>query len=66
MPGNQSEIERCERAIMENAQEIAEFESELMSPDCNFEGIKVREVQLKAKQSKLQRELIALKFTDGK
>lgn len=61
MAPKQSEIERCEREIKENAQEIAQFESELMSPDCNREGIKEREAQLQAKQSKLQRELIALK-----
>ena len=57
----QREIERCEREIRENAHEIAQLESELMSPDCNLEGIKVREAQLKDKQSKLRRELIALK-----
>lgn len=61
MADNQSEIKRCEREIGENAQEIAQFESELMSPDCNLEGIKEREAQLKDKQAKLQRELIVLK-----
>jgi septal ring factor EnvC (AmiA/AmiB activator) len=61
MATNQSEIERCEREIRENAEEIVQLESELMSPDCNLEGIKERDAQLKDKQSKLQRELIALK-----
>lgn len=61
MAPKQSEIVRCEREIRENAQEIAQFESEMMSPDCNLEGIKEREAQLQAKQSKLQKELIALK-----
>jgi septal ring factor EnvC (AmiA/AmiB activator) len=58
---NQIEIAQCEREIRENAEEIAQLESELMSPDCNLEGIKEREVQLKAKQSKLQKELVSLK-----
>jgi chromosome segregation ATPase len=61
MAVNQNEIEQCEREIREIAQEIARLESELMSPDCNLEGIKKREAELKAKQSKLQKELVSRK-----
>ena len=65
MAANPNEIERCEREIRENAQEIAQFESEMMSPDCNLEGIKEREAQLMAKQEKLLDELNQLKSDTG-
>ena len=63
MTPNQFRIEQCERELRENAREIAQLESELMSPDCNQEGMEEREAQLKADRSRLQRELIALQST---
>lgn len=66
MAANETKIEQCEREISENAREIAQFESELMSPDCNSEGIEEREAQLLAKRAKLQRELIALQSAADK
>ncbi len=57
MTTNQSKIEQCENELRTIAREIAQFESELMSPDCNLEGIKERENQLMAKQEKLQQQL---------
>ena len=65
MGSNQVKIEQCQRQIRDIAQEIAQFESELMSPDCNIEGIKEREAQLLAKQSKLTQKLIALRSIAG-
>ena len=45
--------------------EIAQLESELMSPDCNQEGIEERMAQLKAECATLQRGLIALLSAGG-
>ena len=61
METNQAEIEQCEGELRDIAQQIAQFESELMSPDCNLEGIREREAQLLERQSKLRQRLIDLK-----
>ena len=61
MTTNQSKIKQYENELRDIAQVIAQFESELMSPDCNLEGIKEREAQVLAKQSKLQQSLRELK-----
>ena len=58
---NQSKFRQCENELRDIAEEIAQFECELMSPDCNLEGIKEREAQLLAKQSKLQEKLTQLR-----
>ena len=65
MPVNRTKIEQCEREISENTRQIAQLESELMSPDCNQEGIEERVAQLKVDCATLQRELIALRSTNG-
>lgn len=65
MQVNGIKIEQCEREISENAREIEQLESELMSPDCNQEGIEERVARLKADCATLQRELIALQSTNG-
>ena len=65
MPVNRTKIEQCEREISENTRQIAQLESELMSPDCNQEGIDERVAQLKSKRSMLQRQLIALQSMNG-
>lgn len=65
MTSNQSKIEKCENDLRNLAEEILQFESELMSPDCNLEGIKKRETQLLAKQSRLQQELMELRSMNG-
>ncbi len=58
MTSKQAEIEEEIRKI---DREITQIESELMSPDCNLEGIREREVELRAKNTVLRRELSALK-----
>jgi len=58
---NQSEIQRLEDEIGGNERKIAQFESELMSPDSNSEGIQERESELLAKNVRLRRELAMLK-----
>ena len=58
---NETEIRRLEGEISGNKKEIALFESELMSPDSNREGIRKRELELRSKNTKLQRELATLK-----
>lgn len=63
---NQSKIELCEKEITKNAKEISQLENELMSPECNVEGLKSREAELFANQANLQRELISLHTTDRK
>ena len=65
MPVNRTKIEQFEREISENTRKIAQLESELMSPDCNQEGIDERVAQLKSKRSMLQRQLIAHQSTNG-
>lgn len=65
MESDQLKIRHCEKQLRDIAQEITQFESELMSPDCNLEDIKEREAQLMAKQAMLQEELIQLKSRPG-
>ena len=65
MTTTRAKIEQCERQISENVREIAQLESELMSPDCNQEGIEERMAQLKAERATLQRGLIALLSAGG-
>lgn len=50
-----------EDEIKKNELEIAQIESELMSPDSNSEGIRERELELREKNILLRRELAALK-----
>ena len=69
MVRNEAEIQRLEDAIGGNEKEIAQFESELMSPDSNGEGIQERKSELLAKNVRLRRELATLKnprTPDGK
>ena len=69
MVGNQAEIQRLENEINRNVMEIAKFESELMSPDSNSEGIEERKSELLAKTVRLRRELARLKnpgISDGR
>ena len=61
MVGNQAEIQRLENEINRNVMEIAKFESELMSPDSNSEGIEERKSELLATNVRLRRELARLK-----
>jgi chromosome segregation ATPase len=65
LESDQLKIKHCEKKLRDIAQEITQFESELMSPDCNLEDIKEREAQLMAKQAMLQEELIQLKSRPG-
>ena len=65
MKTDKTKIEHCEREISENALEIAKLESELMSPDCNQEGIEERVAQLKAARATLQLGLMALRSRSG-
>ena len=65
MPVNRTKIEQFEREISENTREIEQLQSELMSPNCNSEGIEERVAQLKSKRSMLQRQLIALQSMNG-
>jgi len=58
---NEAEIRRLEDEIGGNEKEIAQFESELMSPDSNREGIQERESELVTKNVRLRRELAMLK-----
>ena len=58
MTSNQSKIEQWENELRIVAEEIAQFESELMSPDCNFRGIKERETELLVKQFRLLQKLM--------
>ena len=58
---NEAEIQRLEDEIGDNEKEIAQFESELMSPDSNSEGIQERESELLANNVRLRRELAMLK-----
>ena len=58
---NEAEIQRLEDEIGGNEKEIARFESELMSPDSNSEGIQERESELLTKNVRLRRELAMLK-----
>ena len=58
---NEAEIQRLEDEIGGNEKKIAQFESELMSPDSNSEGIQERESELIAKNVRLRRELAMLK-----
>ena len=44
-----------------NEKEIAQIESELMSPDSNSGGIQEREIELREKNIVLRREITALK-----
>ena len=69
MVRNEAEIQRLETEIGGTEKEIAQFESELMSPDSNSEGIQERESELLAKNVRLRRELAKLKnpgTPDGK
>ncbi len=59
--GNEGEIQRLGNEISRNKKEIAQFESELMSPDSNSEGIEERKSELLAKNVRLRRELARLK-----
>ena len=61
MVTNETEIRRLENEIAGNEKDIAQFESELMSPDSNSEGIQERESELLAKNVRLRRELAMLK-----
>ena len=56
--GRRAEIED---EISRNEKEIAQIESELMSPDSNSEGIREREMELREKNILLRREITALK-----
>ena len=58
---NETEIRRLEAEISSNEKEIALFESQLMSPDSNSEGIQERESELLTKIARLRRELAILK-----
>jgi len=58
---NEAEIQRLEDEIGGNEKEIARFESELLSPDSNSEGIQERESELLTKNVRLRRELAMLK-----
>ena len=58
---NETEIQRLLNEINGNEKEIAQFESELMSPDSNSEGIQKRESELLTKNVRLRRELSILK-----
>ncbi len=62
---NQSKIEQCENELRTIAEEIAQFESELMSPDCNLQGIKERETDLLVKRFRLLQELMELRSMNG-
>ena len=57
----ETEIRRLEAEISSNEKEIALFESQLMSPDSNSEGIQERESELLAKNVRLRRQLAMLK-----
>ena len=61
MVTNETEIQRLENEIHGNEKEIAQFESELMSPDSNSEGIQERESELLTKNVRLRKELTRLK-----
>ena len=69
MVRNEAEIQRLEDEIGGNEKQIAQFESELMSPDSNGEGIQERKSELLAKNVTLRRKLATLKnprAPDGK
>jgi hypothetical protein len=59
--GNQAEIQLLENEVSRNEREIAQFESELMSPDSNSEGIEERKSELLAKNVRLRSKLARLK-----
>jgi len=61
MVTNEAKIQRLEDEIGGNEKKIAQFESELMSPDSNSEGIQERESELLTKNVRLRRELAMLK-----
>jgi len=61
---NEVEIQRLEDEIGRNEKEIAQFESELMSPDSNAEGIQERESELLTKNVRLRKELAMLKIRE--
>ena len=65
MTTDQSKIKQYENELRDIAEKSAQFQSKLTSPDCNLEGIKDRENQVLAKQSRLQQTFMELRSTNG-